>query len=220
MLNALNARTSRSNQVVWPPDAMAAQLAYGSSSHYAESSGRRSLLHWSFSLPLAAALLFSGFIGFVLVYYRDLVAQMGEWGYVGVFFIEMANSATIFIPTPGQTYAFALGITLNPFLLGIIGGTGSALGELTGYILGARAGHRISHGRTFMRLQGLTMKWGGICLFLFALLPGPFEVAGLWAGTVRYPIWRFLLYVALGKMLKVTAFAAAGYFSISWLLTK
>lgn len=197
-----------------------AQLAYGGSSHYPETGERRSLLHWSFSLPLVMALLFSGSVGFVLVYYRDLLAQMGEWGYVGVFFIEMANSATIFIPTPGQTYAFALGITLNPFILGIIGGTGSAVGELTGYVVGAKTGHRINHGRTFMRLQRLTMKWGGICLFLFALLPGPFEVVGLWAGTVRYPIWRFFLYVALGKILKVMAFATAGYFSISWFLTQ
>ena len=58
----------------------------------------------------------------------------------------------------------------------------------------------------------------GLALFTFALLPVPFDIAGIWAGTVRYSPARFLLYVAAGKIIKFTVLAFGGFFGISWLL--
>ncbi len=62
------------------------------------------------------------------------------------------------------------------------------------------------------------MQWGGIVLFLFAAIQGPLEVAGLRAGTLQYPLARFFVFVAVGKMLKITAFVLASYYSLAWLL--
>ncbi len=55
-------------------------------------------------------------------------------------------------------------------------------------------------------------------LFTFALMPIPFDVAGVWAGTMRYPLWRFLVFVTPGKVLKVTSVALAGSYSVNWLM--
>ncbi len=169
-------------------------------------------------LPFLGAISLSVLFVSGLIYFREVLTSIGNWGYLSVFFIELANSSTVFVPTPGQAFTFSMGSTLNPLYLGLIGGVGSAIGEFTGYALGVRTGNRIKCGRLFRRLETLTDKWGGLYLFLLAIIPGPFEVAGVWAGAVRYSKIRFFLYVFLGKTLKVTGFALAGYFSISKLL--
>lgn len=169
-------------------------------------------------LPLLGALSLSVLFVSGLIYFRDALASIGNWGYLSVFLIELANSATVFIPTPGQAFTFSMGSTLNPLYLGVIGGVGSAMGEFTGYALGARTGNRFRSGRFFRRLDALTNNWGGLYLFMLAMIPIPFEIAGVWAGAVRYSKIRFFIYVALGKTLKVTGFAIAGYFSFSKLI--
>ena len=216
-MNAVNIRPLQMNRVVWPPESLHVDL------HIDDFVLRpRGMMSSSLGsgliLPFVGALAFSALIVFLMIEFHDLIVGLGRWGYLSVFVIELLNSATIMFPTPGQTYTFALGVSLNPLMIGLIGGIGSTIGELTGYAVGAKTGHRFRGGRLFKRLQRFTMRWGGFSLFLFATIPGPFEVAGLWAGTVRYPLARFFVFVAFGKILKVTAFALAGYYSIAWFL--
>ncbi|MCH8062334.1 MAG: VTT domain-containing protein [Chloroflexi bacterium] len=169
-------------------------------------------------LPFLAAVSLSLLFVSGLIYFWGALTAIGNWGYLSIFFVELANSATVFVPTPGQAFSFSMGSTLNPFYIGLIGGVGSAMGEFTGYALGARTGNRIKCGRLFRRLDALTNNWGGLYLFMLAIVPAPFEIAGVWAGAVRYSKVRFFIYVFLGKMIKITGFALAGYFSISKLL--
>ena len=54
-------------------------------------------------------------------------------------------------------------------------------------------------------------KYGGLTCFLFAAIPNPlFDIAGLAAGTLRYPLWRFYLSAGLGKIVKSVVFAFLG----------
>ena len=70
----------------------------------------------------------------------------------------------------------------------------------------------------YERMRLLTSRWGGGALFTFALLPAPLDVAGIWAGTVHYPLSRFFIYVAAGKIIKVTTFALLGFYGINFIL--
>ena len=218
MMNAVNLRPMRMPRVVWPPESLHVDLNVDDFVLRPQGMKSSSLLSAGLILPFVAAFAFSGLMVFLMIEFRHVIADLGQWGYLGVFVIELLNSATIMFPTPGQTYTFALGVILNPLLIGLIGGIGSAIGELTGYAVGAKAGHKFRGGRIFNRLQKFTMRWGGFSLFLFATIPGPFEIAGLWAGTVRYPLARFFVFVAIGKILKVTVFALAGYYGLAWFL--
>ena len=130
------------------------------------------------------------------------MADIGAWGLMGAFFAELGNSAVILLPTPGPAYTFAMGATLNPFLLGLAGGVGAALGELTGYFLGTRGRHIVERWSPFARLTAATSRWTGPMLFVLAALPIPFDIAGVWAGSTRYPLSRFLLFVTPGKIIK------------------
>ena len=84
-----------------------------------------------------------------------------------------------------------------------------------------RTGHQdqpdVQTQPTYSRSLGFIRRWVGPSVFTFALIPGPFMITSLWAGAVHYPLWRFLLFVTAGKMIKLTGFAFVGYYSIPWL---
>lgn len=182
------------------------------------SSWKAEVLRPEFVLPIIGTLLVSLVIMSALIQFREQLTHLGNWGYLGVALAELGNSAAIIIPTPGPAYTLGMASYLNPFILGIIGGTAAGMGELVGYYLGTRGSSVIKKGPTSRRISALTQRWGGKALFLFALLPLPFDLAGLWAGTVRYPIWRFLVYVTAGKVIKITLIGFAGYYGINWLM--
>ena len=129
-------------------------------------------------LPALATVLVPMIGFYLLVQYWDMVVAWGSWGYLGVFLAELANSAVILVPTPGPAYAFAMGVTLDPLTLGLIGGVAAILGELTGYMLGARGRRIVEGGRRYERFKALTVRWTRRALFTFALMPIPFDVAG------------------------------------------
>ena len=169
-------------------------------------------------LPVLATVGISVLLTGVLLHFRESLEQLGHWGYVGVFVAEFGNSASIIVPTPGPAYTLAMSVVLHPLLLGLLGGVAAALGELVGYAVGARGSKIVPRGRLYARLQHMPARWGGGVLFGFAVLPIPFDVAGVWAGAVRYPLWRFAVYVTLGKVIKVTGIALAGYYGINRIL--
>ena len=52
---------------------------------------------------------------------------------------------------------------------------------------------------------------GGITVFVLSAIPNPFfDLAGIVAGTLRYPLWRFLLFCWMGKVIKTAFVAWAG----------
>jgi membrane protein DedA with SNARE-associated domain len=153
----------------------------------------------------------------LLFSYREPLTQMGNWGYIGVAIAELGNSAVIIIPTPAPAYTFAMGALLNPLIIGIVGGLAAATGELIGYYLGVRGQTIAQRGRLYNRIQELTIRFGGAALFTFAVLPVPFDFAGIWAGATRYPLSKFVPIVAVGKIIKATTIATSGYYGVQWL---
>lgn len=149
-----------------------------------------------------------------------IVQQFGNWGYVGAFIISLIASATIVLPAPGLAIIIAMGGALDPVLLGIVAGVGSAFGELSGYVAGATGSTLIPEEQRhhFDRLHQLTDKYGGWLLLVLSAIPFPlFDLAGMVAGALRLNIPIFLLSVAVGKSVKyiVLILLAAG--SLQWL---
>ncbi len=167
-------------------------------------------------VPLAGAAVFSVAITVVLVVYREALQGLGDWSYAGAFLIMLINNATIILPAFGQAFIIAVAETLNPFLLALVGGAGAAIGELTGYILGA-SGRRVMNRTTFIqRLPAFPPRLMGPLLLLFAATPLPFDIAGLSAGSLHYPLWRFLAWVSVGKIISTLALAYLGILSVDW----
>jgi uncharacterized membrane protein YdjX (TVP38/TMEM64 family) len=148
--------------------------------------------------------------------YRDQIAALGNYNYLGAFLISLASNATIILPVPGPLILFALGAVLpSPTLVGLAGGTGAAIGEISGYLFGY-SGRRIAKkSRLYYRLEGWVKRWGALAIFIFSLVPFfPFDLAGIAAGVLRFPFWRFLLVCWVGRTMLYIGVAWGG--ALGW----
>ncbi|MFZ5918878.1 MAG: YqaA family protein [Chloroflexota bacterium] len=143
--------------------------------------------------------------------------QFKLWGYPGIFVVSFIGNATVVLPAPSLALVFAMGGILNPLLVGLVAGPAEALGELTGYLAGY-GGRAIVENR---RLYDLLRQWmarnGALTVFVLSVVPNPFfDLAGIAAGVLHYPLPKFLLFCWLGKTLKTIAFAFAGAYSLTF----
>jgi membrane protein YqaA with SNARE-associated domain len=150
-------------------------------------------------------------ISVAIFVFRDRFVQLAAIGYPGIFLVSLLGNATIILPAPSLALVFAMGSALPPLLVGLSAGIGEALGELTGYAAGVGGRGVIEDQRMYDRLQDWMQHRGGITVFVLSAIPNPFfDLAGIAAGTLRYPLWRFLLFCWSGKTLKTVLVAWAG----------
>ena len=139
-------------------------------------------------------------------------------GYAGLGLTVLVASGGLVLPVPSLATACGASTFLNPLYVALIAGSAGTLGELTGYFLGYSGRGVLSQNRLYLRLEGWTRRRGWLVLFLVAAIPNPiFDMVGIAAGVLRYPLWRFLAVVLVGKLAKFFTFAYACAYSIEWL---
>ena len=139
-------------------------------------------------------------------------------GYGAVALSALVASAGLVIPVPALATACATAIFLSPFLVGVIAGTAETAGELSGYYLGYTGRDVLGRSRIYQRLENWMRRRGWLLLFLVSLVPNPiFDIVGIAAGALRYPVWGFLAVVWVGKSLKFLIFAYACAAGSDWL---
>jgi membrane protein YqaA with SNARE-associated domain len=167
----------------------------------AVAAARATLSRWLSALFLV--LMTAGTVW--LSFNPEWVLRFRGLGYSGAFIINLIASASIFLPVPGLLLAMAMGTALNPYLLGVVSGLGSAVGELSGYAAGASGRTLILPGGSMhsARIEYYTRKYGPWTIFVIAALPIPFfDAAGVVAGAIRMPLWVFFTATAAGKIVK------------------
>ncbi len=157
------------------------------------------------------ALLFIIALSLGIALYGDRFSGLGAYGYPGLFLLNILASATLILPAPGLALAFGAGVNLNPWLVGLAVGAGSTLGELTGYLAGFSGRGAVENRNLYNRLRPWMERHGLWVLFVLGLIPNPlFDVAGIIAGAMKIPVWKFLAATGAGKVLKATLVAYAG----------
>ncbi len=172
---------------------------------------------WTKQHSVVLLLIVGIIVAFVVVYF--LSKALGDawlYGYFGIFLISLMASATLIIPIPALPVVFVMGAILNPLLVGLMVGLAEPIGELTGYMAGYSGKVALQKNRRFYgRLEYWMHRRGPLVLFGFSALPNPFtDIAGVAAGAIRYPIWKFLLWMLVGKMFKGLLVAFAGYWTL------
>ncbi|MCX6768478.1 MAG: VTT domain-containing protein [Candidatus Micrarchaeota archaeon] len=152
-------------------------------------------------------ILFGFAIAIVVLFMSDQIAALGNYGYLGVFIISALSSATIFIPAPGWAVVAAMATILNPIYVGIIAGIGSAIGELTGYMVGEGA-IGLAHRKKYEKFLVWIQKNDMLAILVFSFLPNPFfDIAGIAAGAAKVPAWRYVLFCAIGRSIRYVLLA-------------
>src|SRR5512139_1064998 len=131
------------------------------------------------ALTLILVLAITGGLFYVGQYRPDLVRRFEGFGYLGVFVISLISNATVILPVPGILLFIPVISEFNPALLGLVGATGGAIGEITGYLAGRSGRGIIRPGKTYNRFETWMKKYGMWGVFAIAAMPLlPVDVAG------------------------------------------
>jgi len=169
-------------------------------------------------LSRIGAFVFAVGITVGIYYFRDSFRNLASFGYIGIFLLSILANATIILPAPGVAFVFGMGAVFNPFFVALAAGAGAAIGELSGYLAGYSGQAIIQRTPIEQQLEGWMKKYGGRTILVLAFIPNPlFDIAGMIAGMLKMPLWKFLLFCWIGKTLKMFLFAYAGSLSIPWL---
>ena len=166
-------------------------------------------------IPVLALLFVLAIMFSIFYFYRnypDMVVRMKGYGYLGAFLISLTFNATIILPAGNILILSVLGAALeSATLVGLAGGAGAAIGEITGYVAGYSGRALVGRGRMYSRVEGWVKRWGTMTIFILSLAPFIFDLAGIAAGVLRFPFWKFLLACWVGRTILyiVIAFSAA-----------
>jgi membrane protein DedA with SNARE-associated domain len=182
------------------------------------------------ALVVGAIVVFALVLGLVLLIFPNITDGLEGFGYGGVFLINLLSTSTLFIPVPGLT-ATAQALIIRegkhaqfPWLVGITGGLGMGLGEITlyyaGYLGAELVKGREMHGPHWLVrsiewcisiINRLMRRWGAATLFVLSAVPNPLlEVAGLTAGSSQISFRKFLIATVSGKVVRGLLLAYIG----------
>lgn len=151
-------------------------------------------------------------------YFSTDIENLRSYGYVGLFLVNVIGAASILLPSPAAASVVGAGGLFDDLfgvpafvLVGLVAGTGEAIGEFSGYAAGYGGRVAVEQRPAYIRIKRWMERRGTITMFLLSTIPNPvFDIAGLAAGAVEMPVRRFFLATWSGKVLKNTWLAALG----------
>jgi membrane protein DedA with SNARE-associated domain len=137
------------------------------------------------------------------------------YGYPGNFLISLLAKATVLLPAPGIAIVFTMGAVFHPLGVGLAAGAGGAIGEISGYLAGFSGQVVIENTSLYTKMSSWMKKNGPLSILFFSIIPNPFfDLAGIAAGALKMPFYRFLFWAWIGITAKMIFFAYAGSSSI------
>src|SRR3989338_10215065 len=143
-------------------------------------------------------------------FFMQLVSQ---YGYFGAFLGSLVSSLSPFFPVPSFLFTIAAGTLLNPLGVGIIAGTGAAIGEMIGYPIGGgiryglkkKGNRKRRKSRYEKNMLKVIKKWfdrkrGTLIIFLFAVSPLPDDFVVIFCGIIKYDMKKLFIALLAGKI--------------------
>jgi membrane protein DedA with SNARE-associated domain len=171
------------------------------------------------AIPIVSILFVIGItVGIYLYFGRapERLEALKDHAIWGAFLVSLLGNGTVIFPGAVLPILSAIAIVLypetgwiGPISVGLAGGFGAAIGEITGYLVGYSGRSIIARRQVYIRIEGWLKKWGSIAIFLMSLIPFFFDVVGIAAGILRYPLWRFILLTWVGRTILYTSVALA-----------
>ena len=168
------------------------------------------------ALILVFVLVVVGVIFYLYRYQPERIEALKGYGYLGVFLISLSLNATLVLPAGNMLLMAMMATALPqytcfgicfaaPYVVGVVGGLGAAIGESTGYLAGFGGQAALEKKKNlYLRLECWLKKWGMGLIFLLSALPLLFDVMGLVAGALRFPYWKFFVATWMGRTLVYT----------------
>ncbi len=125
--------------------------------------------------------------------------------YIGVFLISIFGNFTIIFPVP---YTIALIVIsavvpgVNPVFLGIVGGLGASIGEVSAWLIGRGSKEMIGDSKSIERMKKyVDAGWAPLFIIFFAATPLPDDAFLIVLGIAQYSLIKALVYCFIGKFI-------------------
>lgn len=144
-------------------------------------------------------------IGIIICAYffqQSLETYIG-WGLVGLCAGCFLANATVLLPAPSVLLVCQFALIYNPFITALVGGLGSASGEMIGYLAG-KTGREIIKSERNSKIITAFKRHPYVLVFLFSVIPWPlFDVIGILSGASHLKWYRFFYTCWAGKVIKM-----------------
>jgi uncharacterized membrane protein YdjX (TVP38/TMEM64 family) len=128
------------------------------------------------------------------------LSLLQNYGYIGVFLVEVLGNATVIFPIPSILVTAAASTILDPWILTIVSAVGATIGESTGYLLGL-GGRRMLESRLELKLaEDFYRRYGIWSIAFFAATPLPFDIIGILCGALKIRLRTFFAMTLAGKV--------------------
>jgi len=174
--------------------------------------------HQKFLTRVTPLLISIVFVATGLVLWTTGTFNIETAGYTSIWFLAFIGAALVFLPVSAlAAVCVAATVDLNPFLIAVVAASAEAIGELTGYLAGMGGKAVFERNRFYLRFKNLFLRYAALTLFFGSIIPNPlFDIMGVAAGSILYPVRRFLLLVFIGKTIKFTWVALGCYYGVTW----
>ena len=169
-------------------------------------------------LRVSPLFISAAFIATGLVLWATGTFNIETVGYTSIFFLSFIAAALIFLPVSAlASVCVAVVVDLNPFVVAVVAASAESIGELTGYLAGMGGKAIFDRNRFYLRFKNLFSRYASLTLLIGSAIPNPlFDVMGVAAGSILYPVKRFLLLVFIGKVGKFTWVGLGCYYGATW----
>ncbi|ACS99748.1 YqaA family protein [Paenibacillus sp. JDR-2] len=143
----------------------------------------------------------------------DFLMKFGPWG----LFVHSMIDAIIF-PIPALFLQVPLSL-VNPhdaFMLATVGYIGCLIGTPIGYFIGKLLGnsilYKILKKEWVESATNMFQKNGDTAVLIGSFTPIPFKVFTILSGALNFPLWRLIMYAAVGRAAKFYLVGGLIYF--------
>jgi uncharacterized membrane protein YdjX (TVP38/TMEM64 family) len=144
-------------------------------------------------------------------FFQNINKHFKGYEYLGVFVISLVLNATVIIPVSAMAVIASMGpLFPPPFFVGVVGGIGAAIGEMTGYVAGRAGRELLAKNKIYIRVERWVQRWGMMAIFILSIFPFLFDIVGIIAGATRMPLWKFFIACMFGRMILYIAVAYIG----------
>jgi len=146
-------------------------------------------------------------ISYAILRFSTRLEWFEQYGYLGAFITSFITCSTVLLPIPGFVViaAIAASPATNWAIVALVASLGDGLGESISYVVGY-GGAAVIHPaqlKWYRKAEVWMKRWGSATVFVLALIPLPFDVVGMAAGALRFPLWKFLLATVAGRFPRV-----------------
>ena len=144
-------------------------------------------------------------LSYVVLRFSTGLDWFEQYGTLGAFIIAFITNITILFPVPGFAIVWAIAASTPHWAqVALAAGIGAGLGEFTAYLAGRWGAVLIDPQKStwYKRAVVWMERYGSLTIFIFSFTWLPFDLAGIAAGALRFPFWKFLLWTVAGRLLR------------------